>query len=251
MILQVKGLDFRYKKRYVLKDINFHVFENELVAILGPNGVGKTTMLRCINSILKPENGSIILGEREISSMTPGDIARLISYVPQRNEQNRLTAFDSILLGRKPHIGWKIMEDDLKKVDAVIQNLGLRDLAVRYIDEMSGGELQKVSIARALVQEPKLLLLDEPTSSLDLKNQLEILKFIRHVVKGHNMTALMTMHNINTALRYADRCIFLKDSNIFESVKVKDISPETIKEVYGVNVTVEFHKGNPFIIPLD
>ena len=250
MILKVENLSFKYRKEFILKDINFHVLKNELVAVMGPNGVGKTTMLRCINSILQPDRGRIVLDGEDIARMNLNEIARVISYVPQKIEQNRMTAFDSILLGRKPHITWNITSEDIRKTDAVINNLGLSQLTVRYIDEMSGGELQKVSIARALVQEPKLLLLDEPTSSLDLKNQLDILDFISHVVHGHNMTALMTMHNINTALRYADRCIFLKDGKVHNNIPTGEITPEIIHDVYGVKVKIDFHQENPYIIPI-
>lgn len=122
---------------------------------------------------------------------------------------------------------------------------------MRYIDQMSGGELQKVSIARALVQEPQLLLLDEPISSLDLKNQIQILKLIRQVVKGHAIAAVMTMHNLNMALRFADKYLFLKDGAIHAAGKAKEVEAETIAAVYGVPVEIHIHKGYPMVIPVD
>ncbi len=130
-------------------------------------------------------------------------------------ETGRLTAFDAVLLGRRPpHIRWDVTEKDLKIVDSVFKLLSMENLRLSYIDEMSGGELQKVAIARSLVQEPKVLLLDEPTSSLDLKNQVEILATIRQIVLDHKIAAVMTMHDLNQALRYADRFILLKGGKV-------------------------------------
>jgi iron complex transport system ATP-binding protein len=122
-------------------------------------------------------------------------------------------------------------------------------LAMRHIDQMSGGELQKVAIGRALVQEPQLLLLDEPTSSLDLKNQIEILKLLERVVREHAIGAVMTMHNLNMALRFADKYLFLKDGQIYAAGKAKEVSAHTIEEVYGVPVEIHRHNGFPIVIP--
>lgn len=173
-----------------------------------------------------------------------------MGYVPQRCEAGRLTAFDAILLGRRPHIRWNVTEADLRIVEAAIRMLSLEDLLLRYIDEMSGGELQKVSIARALVQEPRVLLLDEPTSSLDLKNQLDILGIVRSVVTDHDVAAVMTMHDLNMALRYADRFIFLKEGVIHAAGGPGVVTPETIEAVYGVAVTVERYNGFRVVVPL-
>ena len=162
-----------------------------------------------------------------------------------------MTVFDAVLLGRRPHIRWDVTEADIQIVEAAVRMLNLEDLTLRYIDEMSGGELQKVSIARALVQEPRVLLLDEPTSSLDLKNQLEILGIIRSVTTEHNVAAVMTMHDLNMALRYADRFILLKDGVIHAAGGPDVVTPETIEAVYGVPVTVERYNGFRFVVPLE
>ncbi len=121
---------------------------------------------------------------------------------------------------------------------------------MRNLDEMSGGELQKVSIARALVQEPRVLLLDEPTSSLDLKNQQEILATIKHIVTGHGMAAVMTMHDINSALRFADKVIFMKGGKIFAATDLAGITPEVVREVYGIPVAIESVRGFPVVVPV-
>jgi iron complex transport system ATP-binding protein len=154
-------------------------------------------------------------------------------------------------MGRSPHVRWRVSKEDLRIVDGAIKRLGLQSLAMRYVDQMSGGELQKVAVGRALVQEPKLLLLDEPTSSLDLKNQLEILQLLRHAVKDHGLAAVMTMHNLNMALRYADKYMFLKDGRVFDAGRPAEISAETVAAVYGIDVEIHRHNGNPLVIPVE
>jgi len=251
MILEANGVSFGYNGRKILKDVRFGVDHGELLAILGPNGVGKTTLLRCVNAILKPTGGAILVENRDVMKLDVSEIARLIGYVAQRQDAGRLTAFDAILMGRRPHIRWKVSDKDLRIVDAAMKRLNLQHLAMRYIDQMSGGELQKVAIARSLVQEPTLLLLDEPTSSLDLKNQLEILSLIRDIIRGHGIAGVVTMHDLNMALRYSDKCVFLKDGAICAACKTSEVSADTIKMVYGVPVEIHLLNGNPTVIPLD
>jgi len=251
MILKVNDLAFHYKSCETLENINFSIKRGETTVILGPNGVGKTTLLKCLNSILPFQSGEILVKDKNIREMKMKQIAKQISYVAQKNEAARITAFDAILLGRHPHIRFKTGLEDLKKVDAIIKRLNLSHLSLKYLDQMSGGELQKISIARALVQQTDLLLLDEPTSSLDLKNQTDILKLIRHIVKEHHIAAVMTMHNLNTALRYADQYLFLKNKTIYGAGKIKDISSKMIQDVYDVKVEIIYHNGFPLVIPMD
>ena len=251
MILDVDGVAFTYRSAPVIQEITFGLRPHQILAILGPNGVGKTTLLKCMNAILRPKAGSIIVEDLDLLTADRMEIARRMGYVPQRSEAGRMTAFDAILLGRLPHIQWNVSEADLRTVEAAIRMLHLEDLSLRYIDEMSGGELQKVSIARALVQEPRVLLLDEPTSSLDLRNQIDILEIVRSVVAAHDVAAVMTMHDLNMALRYADRFILLKDGVIHAAGGPDVVTPETIEAVYGVPVTVERFNGYRFVVPLE
>ena len=251
MILNVNNLAFHYKSHEILKDVNFSIKKGEITVILGPNGVGKTTLLKCLNSILFPQHGDILVKNKNIREMDIKEIAKEISYVAQKNESTRITAFDAILMGRHPHVRYKTSHDDLKKVDAVIKRLNLSKLCLKHLDQMSGGELQKVSIARALVQQTDLLLMDEPTSSLDLKNQTDVLSLIRHIVKGHNIAAVMTMHDLNMALRYADQYIFLKDKTIYGVGKTDEISSKMVEDVYGVPVEIVYHKGSQVVVPIE
>ncbi|MDD4254854.1 MAG: ABC transporter ATP-binding protein [Methanofollis sp.] len=250
MILSVAGVRFEYQSTPVLEDVSFRLPENETLTILGPNGVGKTTLLKCINTILRPSGGAVEVAGESVLAMKRLEIARKIGYVPQRSETGRLTAFDAILLGRKPHLRFGPGEKDMRIVDDVIRRMHLEPLMLRYIDEMSGGELQKVSIARALVQEPRLLLLDEPTNSLDLRNQMEILRILTAIVRNHHVSAVMTMHDLNLALRFSDRFIFMKGGTILAAGGREVIRPDVIEEVYGLEVAIEWYRGHPLVIPL-
>jgi len=249
MILSVEDLHFAYGQHLILKDISLSVGRQEMVMILGPNGSGKTTLLRCLNGINRPQKVTIHLEKKNMLHMSGRDIARRIGYVPQSCEKVRLTAFDAILLGRRPYVGWRLAESDIKKVDAIIHTLGLDDLALRYLDEMSGGELQKVTIARALVQEPQILLLDEPISSLDVRNQIEIMETLKHIIQGHGLSAVMSIHDLTMALRYGDRFIFMKKGEIRYVLGKKEISPSVIADIYDIDVVIEFIHGTPVIIP--
>lgn len=251
MILTVNDLAFRYKSHDTLKDIHFDIQQGEITVILGPNGVGKTTLLKCLNKILMPQQGDIFVKEKNVRTMNIKEIARQISYVAQKSDPARMTVFDAILMGRGPHIKYRASKADLIKVDAVIRHLNLSKLSLKYLNQMSGGELQKVCIARALVQQTDLLLLDEPTASLDLKNQTHILGLIRHIIKDHNMAAVMTMHDLNAAMRYADKFIFLKNATIYSSGNIGDITPQMVEDVYDVKVDIMYHKGLPIVVPLE
>jgi iron complex transport system ATP-binding protein len=251
MILGVDGITFRYNSHPVLEDITFQVRTHQITAILGPNGAGKTTLLRCINRILKPESGTVQIEEQDLTRRSSRDIARRVAYVAQRSEPRRISAFDAVLLGRKPHIGWNVSHHDMEMTQATLKRLEMEHLSLRYTDRMSDGEYQKVCIARAVVQEPTVMLLDEPTASLDLKNQLAILRLLRSIVRGHRMCAVITMHDLNTAFRYADNFLFLKNGTIYAGVDRSQITGSIIEEVYGVPVAVQWHQDHPVVLPLD
>lgn len=249
MKVRIKDLCFSYKMNPVLDQISFDVHEHEIVAVLGPNGAGKSTLLKCINRILDYKKGVILIGEDDTRRLSRLELAQEIGYVAQRSEAARLTTFDAVLLGRHPYLRYRISEQDIRIVNAIIEKLHMQELSLRYVDQLSGGELQKVCIARALVQDPGLLLLDEPTGSLDLKNQVELLQLIRKIIDGHNVSAIMSLHDINLAIHYADRIIFLKDQKIHSICVKNEITREIIREVYDIEVTLYYAEDYPVVVP--
>ncbi|BCV21663.1 ABC transporter ATP-binding protein [Moorella sp. Hama-1] len=250
MILAVDGVEFSYNSHAVLQDIEFTLARGEFLAILGNNGAGKSTLLKCLNKILKPRRGTILIAGENILKLNQLEVARRIGYVAQRYESGRVTVFDAVLLGRKPHIKWDVTPADLEIVHRVLRLLGLEEFSLRYLDELSGGEQQKVIIARALAQEPAVLLLDEPTSNLDLKNQLEVLRTVQNAVREQNLAAVVVMHDLNLALRFADKFLLLKNSTIFACGGLEVMTPANLAAVYGVPVTVAMMEGVSVVVPL-
>jgi iron complex transport system ATP-binding protein len=249
MIVDTRHLHFAYRESAILEEIDFQVRPGELLAILGPNGVGKTTLLKCLNGMHRASAGAVMVEGMDVLHMQPIDIATRIGYVAQKSETARLTVFDAVLMGRKPHIRWRTSDRDLEIVEAAIRHLNLEGKSLRFIDQLSGGELQKVCIARALVQEPKLLLLDEPTSALDLKNQIDIMRLLRRVVDEHGIGAVMTMHDLNKAMRYSDSVLMLKDGKVFSHLKTSRVTAAMIESVYGLAVEIHNINGHPLVVP--
>ncbi len=251
MILSVAGVHFQYPHRPVLKGVSFELAGGQILGVLGVNGAGKSTLLKCLNKILQPEKGTVLLGAEDLMKMSGNAVARTLGYIPQKYGEEGLTVYDTVLLGRKPYIRWAAAETDFCAVERVLQVMHLEEYAMRPIHELSGGEMQKVIIARALAQEPKVLLLDEPISNLDLKNQLEVMELICRVVKDQGLSAILAIHDINLALRFADRLLFLKEGKVYAFVDHRSVTPRMIQEVYGVDVILQEVQGYPVVIAVN
>ncbi len=236
MKLKVAGIWFSYNSVPVLSNVSFSIEEGEIMCVLGVNGAGKSTLLKCLNRILKPHQGSVFVNGEDLSSMDQGRVARIMGYVPQRHPETGLTVFEAVLMGRKPHIHWSMRRQDHALAEEIIRGIGLEKLAMRPLNTLSGGELQKVVIARALAQSPQVLLLDEPTSNLDLKNQIEVMELIQSTVRARSLSCVVAIHNLNMALRFADSFLFLKDGQVYAVSRKEELSAETIRQVYGVEV---------------
>ncbi len=251
-MIEVSNLTKRFRDFTAVDRISFEVSAGEIFGFLGPNGSGKSTLIKCIDRILTPQSGSILIDRKEITKMKRMDVARNIAYVPQ----NSLRIFpnnvvDTVLMGRRPHLGWLSSDDDEEKVWDVLRMLGIEDLGMSNFNELSGGQQQKALLARALVQEAEVLLLDEPTSNLDIWHQLDVMNIIRNLVDKKVITALMAVHDLNLASRYSDRMIMMKGGRIVAAGAPSDVlTPENIESVYNVEAAVRRQSETPYIVPL-
>jgi len=250
MIFKTENVNFAYRSTPVLEDISFNVEPGEVVTLLGPNGVGKTTLLKCLNKVLIPQSGSVFVENSELNTLSRRETAQRIGYVPQRGDVSRMTIFDAVLLGRKPHIEWDASEKDMRLTSRVLKLMDLEDMSLKYVDEISGGEYQLVQIARALVQQPRVILMDEPTSNLDISNQHMIMNTVRKIVKSNDMAVIMTIHDLNLAVRYSDKFVMMHDGMVHAAGGREILTPLNIKSVYHINAYIENVNGIPVVIPI-
>jgi iron complex transport system ATP-binding protein len=252
MKLEIKGVSFGYGSMPALEDVTMSLGDGEIVSLVGPNGSGKTTLLKCINMILKFQKGTVLVEEKDISKLKLKELAKLLSYVPQSAGRSfPSTVFEIVLIGRKPYVDWSVSSRDKEIVSNILSLMGLKEMALRQSNELSGGEYQKVLIARALAQEPQVLLLDEPTSNLDLKHQLDVLNLITSIVKKKNIAAVMAMHDLNLASRFSNKMIFLNGGKIYDAGKPENVLTErNIRKVYGVEAIVNKNAGYFQVTPI-
>lgn len=249
-MMLVKDLEFRYSSSNpILQKIAFEAQPGECLAILGNNGAGKSTLLKCLNRILSPQQGTVYVGKEDILKMPLSRVAQNIAFVAQGTQNSRLTVYDMVMLGRKPYIQWGVRQEDEEMVAGILKKMGMEDMAVRYVDELSGGEQQKVMLARALAQQPRILLLDEPTSNLDLRNQHEVLELVTHISREHQIAVIIVIHDLNLALRYCQKFLLLKDHQIYGYGGEEIITAANIEEVYQIPVTIHVIDGAKVVIP--
>ncbi len=252
MKLKITGITFKYASEPILKNVTMELGKREILGLIGPNGAGKSTLIKCIDKILKPLGGSILLDGQEIRKMTRREIAKHIGYVPQTSSGCfPATVFDTVLMGRYPRTGWGSSDRDIEKVAEVMELLKIERFALRNFNTLSGGEKQKVMLARALAQEPKVLLLDEPTSNLDIKHQLEVMEVIRDIVRYKGISAVVAIHDLNLAARYADKLVMLHKGGIFAGGYPESVlTYENIKKIYGVEAEVKKGPYGLYVLPL-
>lgn len=254
MKLAITDLSFGYNGKATIEDVFLEVERGEVVSLVGPNGAGKSTLIKCIDRILRPQRGTVLVDGKAASLMGSKDFSRMMGYVPQSTKEIfPYTVFDIVLMGRRPHIGWRVTGGDVKVVAKTLKFMGIEQFASRYFDELSGGEKQKIAMARAIVQEPEILLLDEPTSNLDIKHQLEVMRTVRLLVEKGGISAIMAMHDLNLASRFSDKIVMLKDGRVFEMGRPESVLiPENIEKVYGVRAEViKDSTGRPYVMPID
>lgn len=253
-MLELKNLTCGYDSKFILKDIAFKVEEKEVVGIIGPNGSGKTTLLRAITRILKPRKGEVLLDGRNIWQMKFKELARKIAVVPQNFSGTDMSVEDFILLGRIPHLErFQFFEskDDLKVAQKCMELTDTFKLKDQLMSEISGGERQLALIARALTQEPRLLLLDEPTAHLDITHQVSILDLIKRLNRQLGLTVIVVLHDLNLASEYCQRLILINNGRIHKMGQPEEVlNYRIIEEVYKTVVVVEKNpiSSKPYIL---
>lgn len=235
----------------MISDISLEIKPGEFVGLCGKNGCGKTTLLKCLGHILIPQ-GSVQLDDIDLAAIPPQTRAQQIGYVPQSiYGKIARTVFDAVLMGRRPYITWGVSGEDIRIVENVMDKLGLLPLAERDMFEISGGERQKALIARAIAQQPSILLLDEPTANLDLYHQLEVMDVLTQLVHDNGISAVMAVHDLTLAMRYCSKVIIINNHQVVKIGPPQEIlDPALIRDVYNVDAWISSDGGIPHIIPV-
>lgn len=239
-MLKVENLYFRYSKNGnpVLNGVSLELGQGEVGIILGKNGSGKTTLFKNILGINAPMNGSISFEGENLLKMNRRERARRIAYVPQHIHFGDLTVFDSVLMGRVSYFGLKASREDYMAVEKILEDMGLTEFANRSAEELSGGEKQKIAIARAMAQEPKMMVFDEPTGNLDIANEQLIVEEAKRLAREKNISILSSLHDLNQALSFGDKFFFMQDGVVKYAGGKEIITEELIRDIFGVNVRI-------------
>jgi iron complex transport system ATP-binding protein len=254
--VDIQGLYFGYNEDLILKNINLSIDKGDFISIIGPNGSGKSTLLRNISSVLKPTKGIIKIDGKELKNYNTKELARKLAFVPQDTSiVYDFSVFDIVLMGRSPYLG-RFEREKKKDFEITKEALIMTDtfqFQDRSITEISGGERQRVIVARALAQEPEILLLDEPTSHLDINHQIEILHLLKRLNKEKGMTIIVVIHDINLASRFSNKVILMKSGQILsKGTPEQVITKENIKEAYGINIMISkcHYSDGLYVIPI-
>lgn len=246
--IEVQDISLGYSRKEVLKDVTFQVMPGEMVGLIGPNGCGKSTIIRALTRIISPYRGKILVDGEDIASIPRQELSCMLGVVPQMPLlPSAFTAFELVLMGRNPHLGLFQYEGH-REMDIAwhaMEKTMTQHLARRRVGELSGGEIQCLLIARVLTQETKAILLDEPTANLDIGRQVEILNLIKNLCLENNLAVLAALHDLNLASQYCDRLVLLNDGRIHAlGTPSEVITPGNIKEVYGAEGCVYRHPAN-------
>lgn len=253
-MLEISDLSCGYGAKIIINKINLHIEKGEFIGIIGPNGSGKTTLLRAITRLIKPKNGSILLEGRDLHSIDKREIAKKMAVVSQNLPIVSMTVKEFVLLGRTPH--YKTLqlfenESDIEVVEHAMRMTGIKRLQNNLMSEISGGETQLALIARALAQEPWILLLDEPTAHLDITHQVSILDLIKRLNKEYQLTVIIVLHDLNLASEYCDRLILMNNGQISKTGTPEEVlNYVDLEEVYKTLVVVEKNplSKKPFVL---
>jgi iron complex transport system ATP-binding protein len=247
MKIEIKNLDFNYSHSVqVLHDINLSLEGPGLVCIVGPNGVGKSTLIKCINGLLKPTSGTVSVNGKNVRDMKRKELAMEVGYVPpSTTDMFSIPVLDAVMIGRHNLQGWKNSQEDIDKVYDILRLMNIEDLAMRSFNSLSSGRHQKVSLARGLAQETEILILDEPTSNLDVKYQVYVTEMLRGIAEEKNILILMISHDLNIAAKYSNEIIVMSEpGRIYSYGKPEDvITCDMVRKVYGIDCGIYDRNG--------
>ena len=254
--ISIENASFSYGlgEENLLDKINLNIEKGKFIGILGPNGCGKSTLLKVILKYLNPKEGIIKIENKELKEYTQSELDEILSFVPQKSSLTMpLTVEDVVYMGRVPYMKNKwtgFDREDREKVEKIMQMLKIDKFKNRVVFSLSGGEFQRVLLARALAQNTNIMLLDEPTSALDMNYALEIMRLTSYFVKNESLTAVMVLHDLNLASMYCDSIILLKNGKIaYEGTPKELFRPEILEEIYGFNCEVIENNGFSYVIP--
>ena len=243
-MLQAESISIRYEKQTIVNNFTFSAKKGEIVSIIGPNGSGKSTLLKAVSKFIPYYAGSVTLEGNDLRLMRPKEVARTMCMLSQKNQApDDMTVIDLVSYGRHPHKKWfeKINDDDMKIVDWALERTHLTQYRERTVSSLSGGESQRAWIAMALAQQPKIFLLDEPTTYLDISHQHEVLELVRELNRDMRMTVIMVLHDLNQAARYSDQIIVIQDGErVMCGSPSCVMTTDMIRNVYRMDAEVEY-----------
>ena len=249
-MLKVDDLRFRYTKggKAVLNGVTLELNQGEVGILLGKNGSGKTTLFKNILGIEKPESGNVLFDGENLAKMKRRERARRIAYVPQHIHFGDLSVLDSVLMGRVSYFGMQASREDYEVVEKILEDMELLDFAHRSAEALSGGEKQKIAIARAMAQEPKLMVFDEPTGNLDIANEQLILREAKRLARQKNIAILSSLHDLNQALYFGDKVFFLKDGVVKYAGGKEIVTEQIIQDIFDIHVKIMEIDGEKIIL---
>ena len=249
-MLSVENVTFRYRRQGpdVLRGVNLELKPGEIGILLGRNGSGKTTLFQNILGILNPRSGTIRFGGEDLRSLSRATRGRRIAYVPKDIRFGALSVFDSVLMGRVAYFGMKAGQADYLAVEKILRDMGLEDFAQRNVEELSGGERQKIAVARAMAQEPKLMVFDEPTGNLDIANEQQIIREAKRLAREKHIAILSSLHDLNRAMEFGDRFFFLKDGVVKYTGGRECFREDVLRDIFDIDVKIAQVDGQPVIL---
>ena len=247
-MLEIRNLVFGYDRQNpVLKGVDLELEEGKVGILMGRNGAGKTTLFKIITGVLKPDAGKILFDGRDLLQMSRRERAGVVAYVPQQIDFGALTVYQTVLAGRVSYYNIRPSKADLEVVENVLAEMDLKDVSCRNVQELSGGERQKVAIARALAQQPRVLVFDEPTGNLDIANELLIINEAKKIAHERGITVFSSIHDLNQAMYFGDRFFFMKDGRIRCSGGPEVFEENIVRDIYGVFAKIVENDGEKFI----